>query len=195
MVKNHVFTAVRAASRELLEPASGLSAADHPAGGAMVGHSPHPTFQLTGDPCDLTMIPPGLWRMFLRERPATERIYVRNVPMSRFLAALLAALLFGLVIVIALTEQNGISGDIDRQTLVLNVIAQVLLALGLLTYCGFAALHSTQHIACPQQRSMWLIATVALNVLGSCWYYVTIYQSFRKAGQGRLMRFGKARHA
>jgi hypothetical protein len=115
--------------------------------------------------------------------------------MSRPIAILLAALLFGLVIVMAETEQNSVSGSIDQQTLVVNVIAQVLLALGLFTYCGFAALHSTQHIGSPQERSMWLIFTVVLNVLGSCWYYLTIYQTFRKAGQGRLMRFRKTRHA
>ncbi len=115
--------------------------------------------------------------------------------MNRPIALLLAALLFGLVIVVAATEQNSVSGSIDQQTLVLNVIAQVLLALGLFSYCGFAALHSTQHIASPQERTVWLIATVVLNVLGSCWYYLTIYQTFRKAGQGWLMRFRKAGHA
>ena len=115
--------------------------------------------------------------------------------MSRPIAVLLAALLVGLVIIEAATEQNSVSGTIDQQTLVLNVVAQVLLALGLFTYCGFAALHSTQHISSPQERSMWLIATVVLNVLGSCWYYVTTYQSFRKGGQGRLMRFRKTKHA
>jgi len=115
--------------------------------------------------------------------------------MSRPIAVLLAALLFGLVIVVAATEQNSVSGSIAPLTLlVLHVIAQVLLALGLFMYCGFAALHSTQHVASPQERSMWLIATVVLNVLGACWYYVTAYQSFRKAGQGRLMRFGKVKH-
>lgn len=114
--------------------------------------------------------------------------------MSRPIAVLLAALLFGLVIVMSVTEQNRMNGDMDLQTLVFNVITQVLLILGFFTYCGFAALHSTQHLASPQERSIWLIATVVLNVLGSCWYYVTIYQSFRKAGQGRLMRFGKERH-
>lgn len=114
--------------------------------------------------------------------------------MSRPIAVLLAALLFALIIVMAVTEQSRINGDMDMQKLVLNVIAQGLLALGLVIYCGFAALHSTQHIASPQERSMWLIATVALNVLGSCWYYVTIYQSFRKAGKGGLMGFGKGPH-
>jgi hypothetical protein len=115
--------------------------------------------------------------------------------MSRPIAVLLAALLFGLVIAMALTEQNRISGDIDLHMLVLNVVVHGLLALGLFTYCGFAALHSTQHVASPQERSIWLIATVGLNVLGSCWYYVTTYQSFRKAGQGCLMRFGKGKQA
>jgi heme/copper-type cytochrome/quinol oxidase subunit 2 len=120
---------------------------------------------------------------------------VRHIAMSRPIAILLATLLFGLVIAVAATEQNSVSGSVDQHTLVFNVVAQVLLALGLFTYCGFAALHSTQHIASPHERSTWLIATVVLNVLGSCWYYLTIYQSFRKAGQGRLMRFRKARHA
>ena len=115
--------------------------------------------------------------------------------MNRPIAILLAALLIGLVIVEAATEQNGVSGSIDLQTLVLNVITQVLLALGLFTYCGFAALHSTQHIDSPQDRSMWLIFTLVLNVLGSCWYYVTTYQSFRRSGQGRLMRFRKTKNA
>jgi branched-subunit amino acid permease len=108
---------------------------------------------------------------------------------------LLAALLFGLAIVMAATEQSSVSDSIDQQTLILNAVARALLALGLFTYCGFAALHSTQHVDSPQERSMWLMATVVLNVLGSCWYYLTTYQTFRKAGQGRPMRFRKTRHA
>ena len=111
--------------------------------------------------------------------------------MSRPIAVLLAALLIGLLIVVAATEQNSVSDGIDQQMLVLNVIAQVFLTWGLLAYCGFAALHSTQHIPTPQERSIWLITTVVLNIFGSCGYYLTAYQSFRKAGQGRLMRFGK----
>lgn len=113
--------------------------------------------------------------------------------MSRPIAILLATLLIGLVIVVAATEQNGVSAIVDSQTLLLNVVAQVLLALGLFMYCGFAALHSTQRIDSPQDRSMWLVFTVGLNVLGSCWYYVTTYQSFRRAGKGRLMSFRKAK--
>ena len=72
---------------------------------------------------------------------------------------------------------------------------RVLLALGIVSYCGFAALHSTQHLSSPKERSKWLVATIGMNVFGYCWYYVTTYQSLRKAGQGRLMRFGKTKHA
>jgi cell division protein FtsW (lipid II flippase) len=115
--------------------------------------------------------------------------------MSRLIAILLALLLFGLVFVEAATEQNNVSQGIDHHTLILNVVTQVLLGFGLFLYCGFAALHSTQRICSPQERSIWLFATIGLNVLGSCWYYVTIYQSFRKAGQGRLIKFTKRNSA
>lgn len=113
--------------------------------------------------------------------------------MSRLIAVLLALLIVGLVVVAVATEQRSVDGSIDQKTHVLNVITQLFLVFGLLAYCGFAALHSTQHIASPRERSMWLIVTVGLNVLGACWYYLTTYQSFCKAGQGHLMRFGKAK--
>lgn len=61
-------------------------------------------------------------------------------------------------------------------------------ALGLVVYCGFAALHSTQRVESPTERSKWLILTIGLNLLGSCWYYCTKYQQFRKEGKGALMR-------
>jgi hypothetical protein len=131
----------------------------------------------------------------IKPQPPAVEYTVRHVHMSRPIAVSLAATLVGLLIVVASTDQDTVSGVIDQQTLVLNVIAQVLLALGLFMYCGFAALHSTQHITSPQERSYWLLATVGLNILGSCWYYLTTYQSFRKAGQSRLMRFRKPTHA
>jgi heme/copper-type cytochrome/quinol oxidase subunit 2 len=111
--------------------------------------------------------------------------------MSRPLALLFAVLLLGVVIVVAATEQNDLPDMIDSRRMILNWIAQAVLAVGLTTYCGFAALRSTQHVSSPQERSRWLLATIGLNVLGSCWYFVTTYQSFRKAGQGGLMRFQK----
>jgi hypothetical protein len=110
--------------------------------------------------------------------------------MSRLAAILFALVLTGLVIVVAATEPTTTHG-VDYETFLVNVIAQVLLAVGMLSYCGFAALHSTQHVQSPQERSVWLINIIGLNVLGSCWYYVTTYQLFRKAGQGGLMRLRK----
>ena len=109
--------------------------------------------------------------------------------MNRVFAVVFAVALIGLVIVQAATEQNHPAESFEKSTLVLNLVAQVLLAFGMLLYCGFAALHSTQHVSSPHDRTGWLIATVFLNVLGSCWYYLTTYQSFRKIGKGRLMSF------
>ena len=121
--------------------------------------------------------------------------YFDHRDMNRPIALLLFALILGLVIVEAATEQNGVSGSIDQQKLAVHLTAQILLTVGLFMYCGFAALHSTQRIDSPQERTVWLIAIITLNVLGSCWYYMTTYQKFRKAGQGWLMRFRKVDHA
>jgi hypothetical protein len=115
--------------------------------------------------------------------------------MSRVFAILFAIFLFGLVIMEAMTEQNPIAKSFDTSTLVLNISLQILLAIGLILYCGFAALHSTQYVTSPQERSLWLILTIGLNVLGSCWYFLTVYQTFRRLGKGRLMSFRKAKHA
>jgi len=54
-------------------------------------------------------------------------------------------------------------------------------------YCGFAALHSTQYLDSPRDRSVWLIVILGMNVFGACWYFLTRYQAFRKEGKGRLM--------
>lgn len=115
--------------------------------------------------------------------------------MNRPIAILIAVFLLGLVVVIVGTEQNIVAPKTDMNMLVLNLAAQVLLIAGTIAYCGFAALHSTQHIDSPEDRSMWLIATVAGNVLGSCCYYLSTYQRFRSTGQGGLMRFRKSKNA
>ena len=115
--------------------------------------------------------------------------------MSRILALIFATMLLGLVVVEAMTEQNDPAEPVQMSTLLLNVTAQALLAIGMFLYCGFAALHSTQHVSSPRERTQWLIFTIGLNVLGSCWYFLTIYQSFRKAGKGRLMSFRKVKDA
>lgn len=115
--------------------------------------------------------------------------------MSRVLAVVFAIFLFGLVFVEATTEQSRLQGPLNTQMRVLNVGAQVLFAIGLILYCGFAALHSAQYVTSPRERSVWLIATIGMNVLGSCWYYLTAYQKFRKLGKGRLMPFRKSNDA
>jgi uncharacterized membrane protein len=115
--------------------------------------------------------------------------------MTRPVAILLAVLLVGLVVAIVATEQSVGDRGGDMSMLVLNLVAQVLFAAGMVAYCGFAALHSTQHIDSPGDRSMWLIVTVAGNVLGSCWYYLSTYQRFRSTGQGGLMRFRGSKNA
>lgn len=115
--------------------------------------------------------------------------------MTRPIAIILAVLLVGLVVAIVATEQSVGDHVGDMSMLVLNFAAQVLLIAGTIAYCGFAALHSTQHIDSPGDRSMWLIATVGGNVLGSCWYYLSTYQRFRSTGQGGLMRFRSSKNA
>ena len=115
--------------------------------------------------------------------------------MTRPIAILIAVVLLCLVVVIVGTEQNISAPKRDMSMLILNLAAQVLFIAGTIAYCGFAALRSTQHIASPGDRSMWLIATIAGNVLGSCWYYLTTYQRFRSTGQGGLMRFRSSRNA
>ncbi len=111
--------------------------------------------------------------------------------MSRVTAVILAIALFGLAYIEAITEQNPFAKSSDSSTLILNISAQVLLGVGLILYCGFAALHSTQYVASPRERSLWLIVTVLFNVFGSCWYFLTAYQAFRKLGNGRLMSLKK----
>jgi hypothetical protein len=115
--------------------------------------------------------------------------------MSRVTAIILAIFLLGLAYVEAVTEQNPFAKASDGSMLILNVSAEVLLALGLFLYCGFAALHSTQYVVSPRERSLWLIVTIVLNVLGSCWYFLTAYQAFRKLGKGRLMSLRKGKDA
>lgn len=70
---------------------------------------------------------------------------------------------------------------------VISSVSEVVFLLGLVCYCGFAALHSTQYLPSPKDRSIWLIVILGMNVFGACWYYLTRYQSFRKDGKGRFM--------
>ena len=107
--------------------------------------------------------------------------------MSRFIAILFCCALFGLVVLSAATEQLRPVLDFDTSTIWIHTAAGVALIWGLIAYCGFAALHSTQHISCPLERSTWLLVTIGANALGSCIYYCTVYQTFRRDGFGSLL--------
>ncbi len=107
--------------------------------------------------------------------------------MNRAFAILFAVILCGLVVLVGATEQSCGSQTFDMTMLVISSFAEVVLLLGMVCYCGFAALHSTQYLASPKDRSIWLIVILGMNVFGACWYFLTRYQSFRKEGKGRLM--------
>lgn len=106
--------------------------------------------------------------------------------MSRGAAIVLCGAIFGLVVIVAATERLA-RDTLDPTWMWLHTGAKTGVFLGLVFYCGFAALHSTQHIPCPLQRSTWLLVTIPGNALGSCFYYCTIYQQYRKEGKGKLL--------
>ena len=109
-----------------------------------------------------------------------NRIFVIFCPIA-FIALLALA---------ATTEQrNSVSFSWDVWAV--HFIAMLLCVLGAVVYCGFAGLHAMQHLESPADRSTWFIAIVAGNLLGACCYLLTIYQTFRKNGRGRLMSFQK----
>ena len=82
----------------------------------------------------------------------------------------------------AATEQAR--GDIDLRISIINGLIQIVLALSLLFYCGFAALHSVSHVEDPGDRMVWIVLTVVFNVGGSLFFYLTKYQNFRAHGLG-----------
>ena len=111
--------------------------------------------------------------------------------MNRFFSILFCVLFFGLMIVVTATEQNHPNDPFSITMFIVNTAALALFYIGMILYCGFAALHATQYISSPYKRSWWLIYTILFNVLGSCYYYLTEYQSFRAKGQGSLMSLRK----
>jgi hypothetical protein len=115
--------------------------------------------------------------------------------MSRFFSILFCVLFFGLMIVATATEQNHPNDPFSITIFIVNTAALALIYIGMILYCGFAALHATQYISSPYKRSWWLIFTILFNVLGSCYYYLTEYQSFRAKGQGSLMSLRKTPEA
>jgi hypothetical protein len=112
--------------------------------------------------------------------------------MNKAFAILFACLLvclFGIIVVMTATGPIRPGGAFDLRTFVVLMAAQVVFLVGFLWYCGFAALHSVQYLASPQDRSAWLLMIVGFNIAGACYYFLTVYQSFREEGKGRLMSF------
>ena len=98
--------------------------------------------------------------------------------------AIVAALIIHLMIVPMTLTENSIG---TFQDLLIHSAFTLAVVFALLFYCGFATLHAVQHVADPVDRMGWVVMTLGLNVLGSCIYYVTKYQGFRKLGHGRLI--------
>jgi hypothetical protein len=69
---------------------------------------------------------------------------------------------------------------------IIYLSASIVLIWSLLFYCGFAALHAVQHVSDPAERAWWVILTVVFNIAGSCIYYFTKYQAFRKIGKAGI---------
>ncbi|MCB1224725.1 MAG: hypothetical protein KDK99_02830 [Verrucomicrobiales bacterium] len=106
--------------------------------------------------------------------------------MTRLFFIIGAVFCFGLVFLVAATEQ--VRGEFDIQMLVINSISKLVFVVSLLHYCGFAALHSVSRVEDPGDRVGWVVLTLGLNVLGSLIYYLTKYQDFRMHGMGGLIR-------
>jgi hypothetical protein len=107
--------------------------------------------------------------------------------MTRFLAILICASLLVLVALGSATAQVSGRSDFIFAHMWISFAARLLAAAGLIVYCGYAALHAVQRVDCPLKRSMWMIVTIGLNAVGSCYYYCTEFQRFREQGLGSLI--------
>jgi hypothetical protein len=81
----------------------------------------------------------------------------------------------------------GNLGVSSLATAILSIVLWVVCVVGMLFYCGFAAIHAVQHLSSPQDRATWMVLIVGWNVLGACWYYCTVYQQFRASGLSGLI--------
>lgn len=114
--------------------------------------------------------------------------------MNRVWAILIPIILVGLIPVhhfvteIMITQYPPKLEDVMRTAMIVAG-SEAFIIVCLVCYCGFAALHAMQYLNSPKDRTIWLIATLGANLLGSCVYYLTVYQTFRKEGKGRLMSF------
>lgn len=88
---------------------------------------------------------------------------------------LTATIIFLLIIVLAISDAIISSKTLENETdLIIALAIGTLGPLLSILYCGFAALHAMQHLDSPEDRTVWLIYTIALNLLGSFGYYLTI---------------------
>ena len=106
--------------------------------------------------------------------------------MTRLLAVLGAIFCIGMIFPMAATEH--VRGDLDLRMAIFHCVSEFILAMSLLLYCGFAALHSVSRVEDPGDRVGWIVLTLGLNVLGSLIYYLTKYQDFRTNGMGGFVR-------
>lgn len=105
--------------------------------------------------------------------------------MNRFCAILIPILIIVGVIPDILVEEGNDSLSLLISAQVAGLVSTILLIL----YCGFAALHSNQHIDSPKERTKWFMWTILVNVFGSMYYYLTKYQELKKDGRGGLLKF------
>ena len=108
--------------------------------------------------------------------------------MNRLSAILGAVFVLGLIVPLAATEHH----DGDMKLAIINTLLEALIIASMIAYCGFAALHATQRVADPVERSLWLVITLGLNVAGSLFYYVTKYHEFRQIGAGGLLSYNQS---
>jgi hypothetical protein len=113
--------------------------------------------------------------------------------MTRFLAILICVILLVLVALGSATAQVSGRSDFIFEQMWISFAARLLAAAGLIVYCGYAALHAVQRVDCPLKRSMWMIVTIGLSAVGSCYYYCTEYQRFREQGIGSLISCPKSK--
>ncbi len=96
--------------------------------------------------------------------------------------------LFGILFLIVMIFPTIATEEVDTFNGLLLHLAIELVTVGFIFfYCGFATLHAVQHVPDPVERSLWVVMTVVFNVVGSCYYFMTEYQKFRKAGKGGLI--------
>ena len=84
---------------------------------------------------------------------------------------------------------GAIAMEGNESFLFLSNLGGAISAILLLYYCGYALLHSTQHIDSPRERTKWFYIIVLVNVFGAMFYYFTKYKDLKKEGRGNLLKF------